>query len=366
MYQDIYDCVNNQEIPPKNKNDILGKIKEAVLSRKGGIGYIIIKGSISKLLQVNISKLLDENKYGSLFLLFFKNMLSEIIDTLKDLQDIDYKALSFSERQELEKYIDSVKILFQKLEKHDGSQKEKDALFAEIDSIKDSPEIKNLVLINKLEKIKDTFTGKEQEYNEKLNEIQKAATEANGTLKFMQQASGEVAASGHSVIFKEEANRHKKNSKVWLIVASFITLAIILLAKYLLGVDSTIVDNPTSAWQNQLSDKIVLAIIVKNIVAKLIVFSTLFFVLALVVKSYKVNKHNEILNSHRHNTLNTFKSFISAAGDDKQTKNAILLQTVQSIFSHQSTGYNDKESDPVNPNTKILEIIRDYVKTGKE
>ncbi|GAB1402311.1 hypothetical protein MASR1M68_12220 [Elusimicrobiota bacterium] len=66
--------------------------------------------------------------------------------------------------------------------------------------------------------------------------------------------------------------------------------------------------------------------------SKIIIFSSLFFLLTLAFKSYKASKHNEILNKHRQNAITTFEKFVKSANDDK-TKNAVLLQTVNAICS---------------------------------
>jgi hypothetical protein len=75
------------------------------------------------------------------------------------------------------------------------------------------------------------------------------------------------------------------------------------------------------------------------------------------MKSYRAQKHNEVLNRHRQNALRTFETF-STSTDDAQTKNAVLLEVTHAIFGNQNTGYNSNESsDSDNPN-KIIEIFK--------
>jgi hypothetical protein len=59
--------------------------------------------------------------------------------------------------------------------------------------------------------------------------------------------------------------------------------------------------------------------------------------------------------------LNTFKVFSQSTADE-QTKNAVLLQATQCIFSAQPSGYTAQDSDPV-ATPQILEIVRGFTNT---
>ena len=69
-----------------------------------------------------------------------------------------------------------------------------------------------------------------------------------------------------------------------------------------------------------------------------------------------------VVNGHRQNALTTFQTFVKAAGDeDKETKNAVLLEATRCIFSPMSTGYlgGDQET----PNSSIVEVLTRTVGT---
>ncbi len=94
-------------------------------------------------------------------------------------------------------------------------------------------------------------------------------------------------------------------------------------------------------------------------IAKIIVFSILYFATIMGARNYRAEKHNEITNKHRENALKTFRAFTEATSDD-QTKNAVLLRSTETIFSPASTGYIPHEGDhPGHP--QILEIIRSVI-----
>jgi len=97
--------------------------------------------------------------------------------------------------------------------------------------------------------------------------------------------------------------------------------------------------------------------IIQFVVSKIIILSALYYGLVWSAKNFKALRHNYIVNKHRQNALKTFETFVKAAGDDMQTKNAVLLQATYSIFSSQNSGYNSVDPDSENPN-KIVEIIK--------
>jgi hypothetical protein len=82
----------------------------------------------------------------------------------------------------------------------------------------------------------------------------------------------------------------------------------------------------------------------------------LYYGLVWAGRNFSTHRHNQTVNNHRQNALKTFEAFVKAASDDA-TKNAVLLQATQSIFSPQASGYlgihGGESSAP-----QILEIIR--------
>jgi hypothetical protein len=74
---------------------------------------------------------------------------------------------------------------------------------------------------------------------------------------------------------------------------------------------------------------------------------------------YRSQWHNHVVNKHRQNALSTFETFVKAASDE-QTKNAVLIQATQCIFSQQPTGFVAHDSDGA-PSPQILEIVRGVV-----
>lgn len=184
-----------------------------------------------------------------------------------------------------------------------------------------------------------------KEKDKAKDEASKMVGEIQEVLSKARQAAVEVGVSQHYRIFKEESEEHKQLSDLWLKRTINLLIAIGIFGILLLFVPTT----DSNAFH-----------LIQFTVTKIVILSVLFYGLSICVKNYKAHKHNSILNKHRQNALNTFETFSKAAGDDNQTKNAVLLEATHTIFSNQRTGYlgNDSESDSPN---KIIEIIKNTV-----
>lgn len=170
------------------------------------------------------------------------------------------------------------------------------------------------------------------------------AAEAETTLEQVRRAAAEVGVAQHSIHFRQEADKHLRGSRAWLVTTA--ALAVLTLGYGVWGLFRINADVPnlTTAQALQL------------IVAKLLVFSVLYLGVVWTSRIYKAQWHNHVINQHRQNALSTFETFVKAASDE-QTKNAVLLQATQSIFAPQATGFVTQESEG-SPTPQVLEIIR--------
>lgn len=187
-------------------------------------------------------------------------------------------------------------------------------------------------------KIVGTLETMKQDYSNTQSQIIK---DMESTLRKVRQAAAEVGVSQHATHFREEASTHNEQSKKWLyatIVAACATIV--------WGIASFFIHPPNETAQ-----------IIQFTVAKLIILSALYYALVWCARNYNAHRHNYVVNKHRQNSLSTFETFVKATGNDTDTKNAVLLQATQSIFSAQSSGYVHKESDSETPN-KFIEIMR--------
>jgi len=180
--------------------------------------------------------------------------------------------------------------------------------------------------------------------NEQLEKQKQITSEMESVLQKVRQAAAEVGVAQHATHFKDEAVEHNEKSKKWLY--STIAMAIF-----------TIVWGFLAIFIIKASDNASNAQILQFTIGKLIVLSSLYYALVWSAKNYNAHRHNYVINKHRQNCLNTFETFVKATGNDAETKNAVLLQATQSIFSSQPSGYVHKDSEAESPN-KFIEIMR--------
>ncbi len=187
--------------------------------------------------------------------------------------------------------------------------------------------------------------------NEKTkNEAQLKLGEINQILENTKSASLKVGVSSHGAIFKEEAIYHEAEAKNWMgrIIWMLVVTGLMAIGLFFLMFNKDFQDAKINPWQYAIS--------------KIIILSIFFIGLSICTKNYKAHKHNAILNKHRQNALSTFETFVKA-GSDEQTKNAVLMQTTQSIFASQNTGYNSVENDS-DVSSKIVEIVKSSKGSG--
>ena len=98
--------------------------------------------------------------------------------------------------------------------------------------------------------------------------------------------------------------------------------------------------------------------IVREIGGRFVVLTLLAFALGFTVRQYTSSKHNQTLNRHRQNALRTFETFVSAA-DDKETRDAVLLEATRAIFAPQPSGFLRAGHETESPST-IIEVIRRF------
>lgn len=181
----------------------------------------------------------------------------------------------------------------------------------------------------------------------RLEQEQKATVmlaDIQSTLDKVRRAAAEVGVAQHSIHFKEQADEHLARGKKWLI-ATVIFGAVTLLYAIAVGVYYIV-------WNPQVTP----GLAVQLGIAKLFVFSVLYFATLWSAKLFKSHWHNYVVNKHRQNALSSFETFVKAAADD-QTKNAVLVQATKSIFSQVHSGFVTGEPDG-GPTPQILEIVR--------
>src|SRR6202035_769155 len=96
-------------------------------------------------------------------------------------------------------------------------------------------------------------------------------------------------------------------------------------------------------------------------IAKVILFTIGLSAAYWSARVYRSHRHNSIVNRHRANALTSFEQFVVST-EDKEVKNAILLQTTTCIYAPQPTGFSSSNDTDGDSSLKVLEIIRNFQK----
>lgn len=181
--------------------------------------------------------------------------------------------------------------------------------------------------------------------------------EVDHALSSIRSAAAEAGVSQNSVHFQKEAQDHYVSSGRWLV--AIILLSVLLVSFSLWGtrlLDMVGIDDPGGS-----ADVIQQ---VRFYLQKAIILFVLIFALILATKNYNSARHNYVVNKHRSNSLSSFTTFVASASDE-QTKNAVLLQATQSIFSHQPTGYIKIDGEN-SPQSTVVEVLRNINPISKD
>jgi hypothetical protein len=177
-----------------------------------------------------------------------------------------------------------------------------------------------------------------------LEGIKQAEADAQRSLEALKKAVIEVGVSEEAAHFSKRAKGHRTQGNLWLAIT------------VLLGVLTAFYAWKLAFNPNFIPNVVDLRTFYVQIAGRAILASLLLWALVSAQRNYKAHRHNEILNSHRTTALTTFETFVKGTSDD-DTKNAVLLQTTQSIFAVQPTGYLANEPEPT-PQTTIVEVLR--------
>jgi hypothetical protein len=185
-----------------------------------------------------------------------------------------------------------------------------------------------------------------EEHGEALQKARRTAEELVDEVRRIAQESG---VSQHAVHFKQEADSHEGSARSWLKATVGIALGTVAVGIVFSVIYFNNISTFTPAQSVQLA------------ISKIVILSVLLTATLWAGKTYRAHRHNAVVNRHRQNALSTFRTFAQAASDD-QTKNAVLLQATQCIFSPQQTGYIQGESE-LGGVPQVLEIVRDLGKS---
>lgn len=324
---------------------------------------IDINKNLEKIISFKIENLTREQDLGAL--LSFKEieyLFIKIIDLFKKVNEVDLEEIPYSILNLFNTQLTNAISIFNQAVNFNTNQVNpvlaRDGIITSIKKNYDnylthSIPILTIGLLNNNDtsiersKIKALLSEFEADREQNKIKIDKKLNELNEILTNAKSVANQIGVSKHSTVFKTESEFHNIESEKWLKYTILILIGIVISSIFLAFLGKCFTDNTTQVIQFSIT--------------KVIFLSALFYALSLTNRNYKAHKHNSIINKHRQNALTTFETFSEAAGDDIQTKNAVLLETTHTIFSNKQTGYMQNESDSDSPN-KIIEIFKNVSK----
>jgi hypothetical protein len=146
-------------------------------------------------------------------------------------------------------------------------------------------------------------------------------------VKDIREMAAEQGASQQAIYFKEEADEHAKTAKAWLITTGVTTGVLAILAGGLLFLHNWSPLAPTSTYEA-----------VQLTVAKVLLLGTAGSFAVIAARNYAANRHNAIVNRHRHNALLTYTALVDAAGH-QANRDIVLQYAAHAIYFDQPTGF---------------------------
>ena len=134
----------------------------------------------------------------------------------------------------------------------------------------------------------------------------------------------------YSLDFKSASDTHLSSSKIWL-TCSIISIVLCLSWGIYCLKSNISVGSDIPLLVNYITSKVIITIILA---------SSLIW----CARRYKIALHLHTINLHKANALNSFEAFI-AASDSQSVRDAVILQTTQTIFSNENSGYLDIEGN---------------------
>jgi hypothetical protein len=199
---------------------------------------------------------------------------------------------------------------------------------------------------------RETLKNLQQTRDEMLRIQKTSQAESQEILESMRRAAAEAGVSQHAIYFKEEADSHKAEAEKWLGRTVKIAAATLLLALFTIVLYAAKIISLSSEEVIQVA------------IAKIVLFSILYFAMIWASKNYRSHQHNYVVNKHRQNGLSTFQAFVNATEDDT-IKNAVLLKATEAIFSVGPSGFVSGDTEVSSP-PQILEIVRGVVQRKTE
>ncbi len=192
---------------------------------------------------------------------------------------------------------------------------------------------------------------------EKIDKLNNKLEKTDNLLLEAQKIVTGVKAIQYGNFFGSEASKNDKTSKfyIWMMIGSIVLTGIVSIF-FLQDVEFVKNDNATF-WKNLFN-----TINTQNILIRFVVLSLGVYLISHFSKVYSAERHLYNINIQRQNALNSHKQLLDSviateSDNEKEIRNAILLELTRAIFENKDTGYLKGVQNPSSTN-QIVEVSR--------
>ena len=188
--------------------------------------------------------------------------------------------------------------------------------------------------------------------NQLTLELEGAKGEAARILDEVRAIAAETGVSQQASYFRDAANIHNEQAAVWR--KRVVTLAC---ATAAFAVASMVIHKLPFLRPESVYDTVQIAI------SKILIFAVLSYVLYLAARNFLSHTHNEIVNRHRQQALQTYQALVDAAAQSAN-RDIILNHAAACIFGPQSTGYSSDGPNQAPSAKSVVELLGSNMTKG--
>jgi hypothetical protein len=162
-------------------------------------------------------------------------------------------------------------------------------------------------------------------------DIENSKDQIQTTLDDVRTAAAEQGVSQQAIYFKGEADKHEQSARDWLrwtLVSSGVLVLYCFASLFFHTIPGLHATDTYSAIQLGAS--------------KFLIFTVIAYLVLTCGRNFMAHTHNAIVNRHRQNGLQTFKTLVDAASSS-QAQDIVLSHASASIFEPQETGYTKQQ-----------------------
>jgi len=167
----------------------------------------------------------------------------------------------------------------------------------------------------------------------------------------VEQMAQKSGVSNQAYHFKELADQYRTIALCWVGGAILAGICLFLYVHYL--------HFQSVVEPSEPSIVVIMAVLLPHLIMVTLLSTALFFCL----RNYSAMMHNMIVNRHRQTALTTFQTFVDSTVD-AGTRNSVLVQSTQAIFSPQPSGFLKTETEMPQVN-QVTEIVRSIAGADK-